>query len=121
QPPRCRARPYPGTLMSSLFDDLSLPDAFRRPDGLTVTPQTRGGSPTAPPGGQGPVGEPAPMEEPPSPEDPPYEEEPPYEEDPPYDEAPPVEHDPPRPPAEVAQAPHPADRQIGRASCRERG
>src|SRR5699024_5904705 len=106
QPPRCRARPYPGTLMSSLFDDLSLPDAFRRLDGVSVsvTPQTRDGSPTAPPGGQGPVGEPAPVEEPPP------LEEPPYEQEPPHDEAPPVEHEPPLPPAEVAQAPHPADR-----------
>src|SRR5699024_2482820 len=78
QPPRCRARPYPGTLMSSLFDDLSLPDAFRRLDGVSVTPQTRDGSPTAPPGGQGPVGEPAPVEEPPPLDEPPYEQEPPH-------------------------------------------
>src|SRR5699024_2328236 len=99
QPPRCRARPYPGTLMSSLFDDLSLPDAFRRLDGVSVTPQTRDAAPAAPPGGDAPVEEP-----------PPYEDEPPYEEEPPDDEAPHAEHDLPRPPAEVAQAPHPADR-----------
>ncbi|WP_394215593.1 UvrD-helicase domain-containing protein [Brachybacterium vulturis] len=64
--------------MSSLFDDLSLPDAFRRLDGVSVAP---------------------------------VEEEPPVEGEPPYDDAPPPEtEDVPQPPAEFAQAPHPADR-----------
>ena len=50
--------------MSSLFDDLSLPDAFRRLDGVRVNPAT-----------------------------PPHEE-PPHEEEPPYDELPPVDDRP---------------------------
>ena len=62
--------------MSSLFDDLSLPDAFRRLDGVRVHPAT------------------SPHEEPPREEEPPVDEEPPHEEEPPYDELPPVDDRP---------------------------
>ena len=62
--------------MSSLFDDLSLPDAFRRLDGVRVNPAT------------------PPHEEPPREEEPPVDEEPPHEEEPPYDELPPVDDRP---------------------------
>ena len=53
--------------MSSLFDDLSLPDAFRRLDGVSVTPA---------------VPERARGDERGRPEGPPEEEEPPYEDEP---------------------------------------
>ncbi|MGO1895741.1 MAG: UvrD-helicase domain-containing protein [Brachybacterium sp.] len=91
--------------MSSLFDDLSLPDAFRRLDGVSVAPaapeRARGDERGRPEG-------------PPEEEGRPYEEEPPYEDEPPYDEAPPMEERPvPQPPADLAQAPHPADRGRG--------
>ncbi|MDN5821400.1 MAG: UvrD-helicase domain-containing protein, partial [Brachybacterium sp.] len=106
--------------MSSLFDDLSLPAAFHRLDGVSVTPESRDqrreGDPTAPSGehaqlgGQRQVEVPLIGEEPPE-EEPPYDAEPPFDEEPPYDDAPPpAVEDLPRPPTEFAQAPHPADR-----------
>ncbi|ATG52682.1 ATP-dependent DNA helicase PcrA [Brachybacterium vulturis] len=88
--------------MSSLFDDLSLPDAFRRLDGVSVSPDA--------------TGLPATQERPaaahaPGPGAPPLDEEPPFDEEPPYDDAPPPEaEDVPQPPAELMQAPHPLER-----------
>ena len=82
--------------MSSLFDDLSLPDAFRRLDGVRVNPA---------------AGEDADLldREPPPEEEPPHEEEPPYEEEPPHDELPPVDDRPvpvpPRPAPARADGP----------------
>jgi len=84
--------------MSSLFDDLSLPDAFRRLEGVSVTPQpprTGPGASTA--------------EETPYEEAPPDEDAPPEEDEPPYDELPPQPVDlppaPPRRPAPVTGGP----------------
>ena len=82
--------------MSSLFDDLSLPDAFRRLDGVRVNPA---------------AGEDADLldREPPPEEEPAPEEEPPYEEEPPHDELPPVDDRPvpvpPRPAPARADGP----------------
>ena len=82
--------------MSSLFDDLSLPDAFRRLDGVRVNPA---------------AGEDADLldHEPPPEEEPAPEEEPPYEEEPPHDELPPVDDRPvpvpPRPAPARADGP----------------
>src|SRR5690606_31899085 len=91
-------RAYPGDLMSSLFDDLSLPDAFRRLEGVSVTPQpprTGPGASTA--------------EETPYEEGHPDEDAPPEEDEPPYDELPPQPVDlppaPPRRPAPVTGGP----------------
>ncbi|MEE1618977.1 DNA helicase PcrA [Brachybacterium sp. J153] len=65
--------------MSSLFDDLSLPDAFRRLDGVEVAPPSGGGAP--------PVGAEPPLDE----EIPPHEEDaPPEEDEPPFAELPPA-------------------------------
>ena len=73
--------------MSSLFDDLSLPDAFRRLEGVRVRPDAE----------EPPVGDPppqsAPVDEAPLPQEPPMDE-PPYNE-PPYDEEPPPPEQPP--------------------------
>src|SRR5690606_23904408 len=99
-------RAYPGGLMSSLFDDLSLPAAFRRLDGVSVTPS----APDRPhQGGRLRVEAQPPPAETPYAEEPPYEEAPPYEEEPAYDEHP-VERTVPQPPADLARIPHPADR-----------
>lgn len=65
--------------MSSLFDDLSLPDAFRRLDGVDVGPASPAQPPVAP---SGPAAAPWDAEEPPPEDEPPFEEEPPCEEDP---------------------------------------
>ncbi|MGP9743922.1 UvrD-helicase domain-containing protein [Brachybacterium sp. AOP29-B2-41] len=95
--------------MSSLFDDLSLPDAFRRLDGVSVTPaasatrreqeRDRSEQPPLPDG-------------PPEDDEPFYgEDEPPYGEEPPFDSAPPAQDRPvPQPPADLEEAPHPAER-----------
>jgi len=95
--------------MSSLFDDLSLPDAFRRLDGVSVTPSARAqAGPVGVPGPGGETQDRPPLEEPPS-DEPPHDE-PPYDE-PPHDDAPPPESDRvPQPPAELSYAPHPAER-----------
>ena len=87
--------------MSSLFDDLSLPDAFRRLDGVRVNPV---GSPSARDDRRDRP------EEPPLPEAPPEEDEPPYDEAPPFDEALADAESPvPEPPADHTHAPHPAE------------
>ena len=87
--------------MSSLFDDLSLPDAFRRLDGVRVNPV---GSPSARDDRRDRP------EEPPLPEAPPEEDEPPYDEAPPFDEAlADAESSVPEPPADHTHAPHPAE------------
>ena len=106
--------------MSSLFDDLSLPDAFRRLDGVSVTPAapaTRSDE------------ERDRSEEPPLPDGPPDDDEPPYGEDePPYGEEPPVDAAPPaldrpvpQPPADLAEVPHPAERKPETGSWRSHG
>ncbi|MGP9708729.1 UvrD-helicase domain-containing protein [Brachybacterium sp. AOP24-D1-21] len=110
--------------MSSLFDDLSLPDAFRRLDGVSVTPaapamrrvEERDRS-VEPPLPDGPPEE----DEPPYGDDePPYaEDEPHYGEESPFDAAPPAQDRPvPQPPADLAEAPHPAEREQARGSWR---
>ena len=65
--------------MSSLFDDLPLPDSFRRLEGVRVDadPSRRLQEP--------PEGAPAP-EEPPFDQEPPFDEAPPFDEEPPFDE-----------------------------------
>ena len=106
--------------MSSLFDDLSLPDSFRRLDGVTVTPSTPGAGPT----GTDRDAQRPPLDEAPSPEDAPLDDDAPPEEDiPPEDDAPPEEEplsgaarsagDERRmsqAPADLDEVPHPADR-----------
>ncbi|WP_212647599.1 hypothetical protein [Brachybacterium massiliense] len=83
--------------MSSLFDDLSLPDAFRRLDGVRVNPV---GSPSARDDRRDRP------EEPPLPEAPPEEDEPPYDEAPPFDEALADAESPvPEPPADHTPSP----------------
>ena len=82
--------------MSSLFDDLSLPDAFRRLDGVSMTP-------AAPPSARD--DQDGRHEMPPLPQDPPDDEEPPYDEQPPEHEGP-----VPQPPSDLVHAPHPAER-----------
>ncbi|WP_345082331.1 UvrD-helicase domain-containing protein [Brachybacterium paraconglomeratum] len=109
--------------MSSLFDDLSLPDAFRRLDGVSVTPaapatrsdeeRDRSEEPPLPDG-------PPMVDEPPYDEDePPHEDEPPYDEEPSFDAASPARgRSVPQPPADLAEAPHPAEREPGIGSWR---
>ncbi|MFC7457180.1 UvrD-helicase domain-containing protein [Brachybacterium sp. GCM10030267] len=121
--------------MSSLFDDLSLPDSFRRLDGVRVAPAspdpaaageragTAGertgagdaGAPAVSAIDGAPAADPVPdsrglaeaaLDAPPLEEPPP--EEPPFDE-PPHDEEPP-QAAVPQPPAQHDQAPHPADR-----------
>ncbi|WP_114856512.1 UvrD-helicase domain-containing protein [Brachybacterium sp. YJGR34] len=93
--------------MSSLFDDLSLPDAFRRLDGVAVTPPSAGTSAAAPTDAQGPEA-PGPTDE----ERPSDQDVPPLDEDvpPPDEDVPPPEEDLPAPPADLAGLPHPAER-----------
>ncbi|MGP5362737.1 UvrD-helicase domain-containing protein [Brachybacterium tyrofermentans] len=97
--------------MSSLFDDLSLPDSFRRLDGVSVTPSTPGAGPTStdPDGLRPPLDGDAPPEDhdaPPEDNDAPPEE----------DDAPPAEEPghgaqrEPQAPTDLDDAPHPADR-----------
>ena len=107
--------------MSSLFDDLSLPDAFRRLDGVTVAPSTPAAADGStareqrhPASDDAPAGSEPPWEGP-SWEGPPLEEEPPPEDEPPFEEEPPVGHEPPSAaipaaPAGYEHIPHPADR-----------
>ncbi|WP_270407086.1 UvrD-helicase domain-containing protein [Brachybacterium paraconglomeratum] len=96
--------------MSSLFDDLSLPDAFRRLDGVQVTPSTppsrAAADDDARAGGRTDGEEPRHEAEGPDlldREPPPESEEPPYEEEPPFEDEPPREE-----PAPVAAPPAPA-------------
>ena len=107
--------------MSSLFDDLSLPDAFRRLDGVSVTPATRD---QAHPEGSAapPVEEPAAAAAPPFGAEARVDEEPPDDEEPPYDDAPPPEpEDVPQPPPEMTGIPHPAERPSGPPSWQHPG
>ena len=97
--------------MSSLFDDLSLPDAFRRLDGVTVAPSAAApadGSTGREQAHPGPGEAPA-QEEPPLAEEPPPEDEPPFEDVSPFEDEPPSTALPAAP-ADDEQIPHPADR-----------
>lgn len=85
--------------MSSLFDDLSLPDAFRRLEGVRVRPDAEeppvgDPPPQSAPVDEAPLPQEPPMDEPPY-NEPPYDEEPPPPEEPPFDEEPPFEEMPP--------------------------
>ncbi len=102
--------------MSSLFDDLSLPDAFRRLDGVQVTPASAQKAAVGREDDRTAVDETDPglLDRDPPPEDeaPPLEEEPPHEEEPPYEDEPPREELPSvddRPVAVPSRTPQRAD------------
>jgi len=96
--------------MSSLFDDLSLPDAFRRLDGVQVTPASAQKAAVGREDDRTAVDETDPglLDRDPPPEDeaPPLEEEPPYEDEPPREELPSVDD---RPVAVPSRTPQRAD------------